>query len=260
MPTTELVSIITPTYNCARFIAETIECVQAQTHSNWEMLIVDDCSSDSTKEIVEGYQKNDARIQYHCLTHNSGAAEARNEALRQARGRWIAFLDSDDLWNKDKLEKQIRFMESNAYLFSYTEYQEIDEEDRPMGVKVSGPKHLNKAGMFSYCWPGCLTVMYDREKVGLIQIPNIKKNNDYAMWLKAIRMADCHLLKENLASYRKRSGSISSGSYTSLIKWHYRLFREVEGSSKPIATLLTVNNLFWGVIKKIFYVKKSHLH
>ena len=165
MPTTELVSIITPTYNCARFIAETIECVQAQTHSNWEMLIVDDCSSDSTKEIVEGYQKNDARIQYHCLTHNSGAAEARNEALRQARGRWIAFLDSDDLWNKDKLEKQIRFMESNAYLFSYTEYQEIDEEDRPMGVKVSGPKHLNKAGMFSYCWQGCQTVIYDREKV-----------------------------------------------------------------------------------------------
>lgn len=257
MPTFELVSIITPTYNCARFIAETIECVQAQTHTNWELLIVDDCSSDNTKEIVERYQKDDTRIKYYCLPHNGGAAEARNEALRQAKGRWIAFLDSDDLWEKDKLEKQISFMVSNVYHFSYTEYQEIDEEDRPLGVKVSGMRHVNKIGMFSYCWPGCLTVMYDREVLGLIQIPNIKKNNDYAMWLRAIKKADCYLLKENLAKYRKRRGSISSGSYTSLIKWHYRLFREVEGSSKPAAVLLTVNNLFWGVIKKLFYVKKQ---
>ena len=256
MKDNSLVSIITPTYNCARFIAETIRSVQAQTYTNWEMIIVDDCSSDNTKEIVEQYQKDDPRIQYHCLPKNSGAAEARNEALRRAQGRWIAFLDSDDLWAPDKLEKQIRFMESNAYHFSYTEYEEIDEEDRPLGVLVSGPSHVNKLGMFSYCWPGCLTVMYDREAVGLIQIPKIKKNNDYAIWLKAIKNADCHLLKENLAKYRKRSGSISSGSYTSLIKWHYRLFREVEGSSKIAAALLTANNLFWGVIKKLFYVKK----
>ncbi|MDE5888376.1 MAG: glycosyltransferase family 2 protein, partial [Muribaculaceae bacterium] len=178
-------------------------------------------------------------------------------SLRLAIGRWIAFLVSDDLWSPDKLERQIGFMVSNAYHFSYTEYEEIDEEDCPLGVKVSGPRYVNKLGMFSYCWPGCLTVMYDREKIGLIQIPNIKKNNDYAMWLKAIKKADCHLLKENLAKYRKRRGSISSGSYTSLIKWHYRLFREVEGSSKPLAALLTVNNLFWGVIKKLFYVRKG---
>lgn len=251
------VSIVTPTYNCGRFIAETIECVQAQTYKNWEMIIVDDCSTDNTKEIVEQYQKNDPRIQYHCLDKNSGAAVARNTALKLAKGKWIAFLDSDDLWTPDKLEKQIDFMVSNDYYFSYTQYEEIDEQDNPLGVLVSGPKHINKVGMFSYCWPGCLTVMYDRERIGLIQIPNIKKNNDYAIWLKAIKKADCYLLKENLAKYRKRSGSISSGSYTSLIKWHYRLFREVEGSSKPIATILTANNLFWGVIKKLFYVKKN---
>lgn len=256
MKDTGLVSIITPTYNCGKFIAETMESVQAQSHKDWEMIIVDDCSIDNTKEIVEQYQKNDPRIKYHCLPTNSGAAEARNEALRRAQGRWIAFLDSDDLWTPDKLEKQIRFMVSNACHFSYTEYEEIDEEDKSLGVKVSGPQHINKIGMFSYCWPGCLTVMYDREKVGLIQIPNIKKNNDYAMWLKAIKKADCYLLKDNLSKYRKRTGSISSGSYTSLIKWHYRLFREVEGCSKPIAVLLTANNLFWGVIKKLFYIKK----
>ncbi len=252
-----MVSIITPTYNCGRFIAETIERVQSQTYGDWEMIIVDDCSSDNTKEIVERYQKNDARIHYHCLEKNSGAAVARNTALKLARGKWIAFLDSDDLWSPDKLEKQIDFMVSHDYHFSYTQYEEIDEEDNPLGVFVSGPRHINKIGMFSYCWPGCLTVMYDREKVGLIHIPDIKKNNDYAMWLKVIKKADCYLLKENLAKYRKRRGSISSGGYTSLIKWHYRLFRIVESSPQPIAAILTLNNLFWGVIKKLFYVKKK---
>jgi len=251
-----MVSIITPTYNCARFIAETIESVLTQTYSDWEMIIVDDCSNDNTKEIVEKYQEQDSRIQYHCLEKNSGAAIARNLALSLAKGKWIAFLDSDDLWQPEKLSKQIQFMEKNGYAFSYHEYVEIDEEDNPLGVKISGPKHVNKIGMFSYCWPGCLTVMYNREKIGLIQIPNIKKNNDYAMWLKAIKMADCHLLPESLAKYRKRTGSISSGSYTSLIKWHYFLFRQVEYKSRPIAALLTANNLFWGLFKKLFYVKK----
>ena len=252
-----LVSIITPTYNCGKFITETIRSVQSQSHQNWEMIIIDDCSTDNTKDIVVELMQADSRIKYHCLNTNSGAAVARNTALLHAKGRWIAFLDSDDLWSPDKLERQIGFMVSNAYHFSYTDYEEIDEEDRPLGVKVSGPRHINKLGMFSYCWPGCLTVMYDRDVVGLVQIPNIKKNNDYAMWLKAIKKADCHLLKENLARYRKRRGSISSGSYTSLIKWHYRLFRDVEGSSRPLAALQTANNLFWGIIKKLFYVKKS---
>lgn len=252
----ELISIITPTYNCGSFIAETIESVQAQTYQNWEMIIVDDCSSDNTKEIVERYQKNDPRIQYLCLEKNSGAATVRNTALKLAKGRWIAFLDSDDLWSPDKLERQIDFMVSNDFHYSYTRYEEIDEQDSPLGVLVSGPRHVNKIGMFSYCWPGCLTVMYDRNVVGLIQIPNIKKNNDYAMWLKTIKKADCYLLPENLAKYRKRTGSISSGSYTSLIKWHYRLFRDVENMSKFTSTILTANNLFWGVIKKLFYVKK----
>lgn len=252
-----LVSIITPTYNCGKFITETIRSVQSQSYPNWEMIIIDDCSTDNTKDIVVEWMQADSRIKYHCLNTNSGAAVARNTALLHAKGRWIAFLDSDDLWSPDKLERQIGFMVSNAYHFSYTDYEEIDEEDRPLGVKVSGPRHINKLGMFSYCWPGCLTVMYDRDVVGLVQIPNIKKNNDYAMWLKAIKKADCHLLKENLSKYRKRRGSISSGSYTSLIKWHYRLFRDVEGSSRPLAALQTANNLFWGIIKKLFYVKKS---
>lgn len=253
-PVEGLVSIITPTYNCGPFIAETVGCVRSQTYPNWEMLIIDDCSTDNTNEIVARF--NDPRIKYHCLPVNSGAAVARNTALKMARGRWIAFLDSDDLWMPDKLEKQLRFMTDNNIHFSYTQYEEMDETGQSLRRIVSGPKKISKAGMFSYCWPGCLTVMYDKDTVGLIQIPPIKKNNDYALWLKAIRKANCYLLPENIAKYRKRTGSISRASYRTLIKWHYKLFREVESSDAFTASILTVNNLFWGVVKKILFVKQ----
>ncbi len=249
-----LVSIITPTYNCAPYIGETIECVINQSYTNWEMIIIDDCSTDNTKEIVESF--NDRRIKYHCLEKNSGAAMARNLGLSLANGKWIAFLDSDDLWTPDKLEKQLKFMTDHGSSFSYTKYEEIDDNGHRLGKVISGPKRISKLGMTSYCWPGCLTVMFNRNVVGTIQIPDIKKNNDYAMWLMVIKKADCHLLAENLAQYRKRTGSISNHSYMSLIKWHYRLFRSVERSNVLSAFILTMNNLFWGVLKKIFYVQQ----
>lgn len=247
-----LVSIITPTWNCGRFIAETIDCVLAQTYQNWEMIIVDDCSTDDTKEVVARY--NDPRIKYHCLDNNSGAAIARNSALNMANGRWIAFLDSDDLWKPEKLERQLMFMVNNGYAFSYHGYHEIDENSKSLGKSISGPKHVSKLMMYSYCWPGCLTVMYDREVVGNIQIPDIKKNNDYAIWLFACKKATCHFLDDNLAAYRKRAGSISHHGYSALVKWHYKLFRVVKGSNPIVSALYTFNNLIWGVYKKLFYV------
>lgn len=249
-----LVSIITPTYNCGRFIAKTIECVLAQNYPHWEMLIIDDCSTDDTSEIVSQY--NDPRIKYHCLERNSGAAIARNTALRIAQGQWIAFLDSDDLWSPDKLKLQLKFMVDNKYSFSYHKYSEIDDDGHPLNRIVTGPKNISHIGMLAYCWPGCLTVMYNRSVIGDLQIPDIKKNNDYAMWLLVSRKSSCHLLDETLAMYRKRIGSISNHSYMSLIKWHFRLFRLVNNSNPVMSSLYTVNNLFWGVFKKIFYVKK----
>lgn len=251
-----MVSIITPTYNCARFIAETIESVLAQTYSDWEMIIVDDCSNDNTKEVVEKYQERDSRIQYHCLEINSGAAVARNLALSLAKGKWIAFLDSDDLWQPEKLENQIQFMEKNGYAFSYHEYEEIDEDSRPIGVYVSGKKHVGKFDMFACCWPGCLSVMYDAEKIGFVQIENVKKNNDTALWLKAIKKADCHLLNENLALYRRRKGSITPPDIKTKIKWHYTLFRQAE-KMNPIASFFwTCLNIAGNSYKKLRYVKK----
>ncbi len=250
----ELVSIIMPSYNTAKFISETIYSVLTQTYTNWELIIVDDCSTDNTDEVAKPFL-SDERIKYIKNEKNSGAAISRNRALCEAKGKWIAFLDSDDLWLPEKLEKQIEFMEKNDYRFSYTNYIEIDEESKTNGKRVTGPKKITKYGMYNYCWMGCLTVMYDAETIGLIQIADIKKNNDYAMWLKVCKKADCYLLDEVLAKYRKRSGSISNHGYTKLIKWHYKLYREAEKKSSLVSAVLTLRNLFWGVWKKIRYVK-----
>lgn len=250
-----LVSIIMPSWNCAKFVEETLQSVLVQTYSNWELIFQDDCSTDNTKEIVEHYAAKDSRIKYECSAKNSGAAITRNNALKRTNGRWIAFLDSDDIWLPTKLEEQLKFMTKNNYSFSYTQYEEINETSENLGRTISGPKHIGKLGMYAYCWPGCLTVMYNRELIGTIQIADIKKNNDYAMWLKVIQHTDCHLLDKILAKYRKRTGSISNHSYIQLIKWHYRLFNESEHKNTLVSALLTIGNLIFGTLKKILYIK-----
>ena len=251
-----LVSIITPTWNCARFICETIRSVQAQTYQNWELIISDDCSTDNTREVIEPYLQEDRRIKYICNPKNSGAAITRNNALKVAQGKWIAFLDSDDLWLPEKLEKQVAFMVEKNYHFSYHNSINIDEDGNEIGRLVTGPHRVGSISIFNYDWIGCLTAMYDAEVVKLIQIKDIKKNNDYAMWLKVCKITPCYLLDETLAKYRIRGGSISRHSKISLIVWHYKLYREAEEQSAIRATLNTIRNLFFGVAKKMFYEKK----
>ena len=248
----DLVSIIMPSFNTAKYIGKSIDSVQTQTYANWELIIVDDCSTDNTNEVVSKYLK-DVRIHYLKNQVNSGAALSRNKALREAKGRWVAFLDSDDLWLPDKLKIQLDFMIKNQCSFSYTQYEEIDENDRLLGVTVSGPKKITKTGMFNYCWPGCLTVMFDRSVIGDIQIINIKKNNDYAMWLTICKKADCYLCPKIMARYRKRVGSISNHGYGELIKWHYKLFKEAEEENVFLSSFNTGRNLIFGFIKKIKY-------
>ena len=253
----DLVSIIMPSYNTADFISETIDSVLNQTYKNWELIIVDDCSTDNTDEVIEKYL-SDQRIRYLKNGKNSGAAISRNYALREAKGKWIAFLDSDDLWVPEKLEYQINFMKYNDYHFSYTNYEEIDEEGNSLNKLVTGPKKITKRGMFAYCWPGCLTVMYDAEYVGLIQIADIKKNNDYAMWLQVCKKADCYLLNKTLAKYRRgRQGSVSTQSIKTLIGWHYKLFKEAENMSGLSSLINTGINLCFGFIKKKIYIKSE---
>ena len=251
----DLVSIITPAYNSARYLMETIRSVQAQTYRQWELIIVDDGSDDDTASVA--LSTGDARIR--CVAHaeRKGAAAARNTALREARGRWIAFLDSDDLWEPRKLERQLRFMEEHGYAFSYTDYTEVDEAGRPIGRLITGPRHIGVRGMYGYCWPGCLTVMYDARKVGLVQTANVDITDDYAIWLQVVRHADCHLLAEPLGRHRCRSGSLSSRSLLYKVSCHYHLFRRVEKRWAAVAAAMTARNLVMGLVKKLLYVKRT---
>ena len=251
-----LVSIIMPSWNCGAFIEESIRSVQAQTYGNWELLFQDDCSTDDTRATVLRMAVGDPRIKYECNERNSGAAVARNAALRRARGRWIAFLDSDDLWVPEKLERQIQFMIEKGYAFTYHEYSEIDERSQPLNIEVSGKQRVSKFDMFSCCWPGCLSVMYDKDKIGDIQIIPIAKNNDTAMWLKVIRKAPCHLLKENLAQYRRRANSITPKPIWQRVWAHYPLFRVAEEMNPVEATFWTLMNVAGNMYKKLFFVKK----
>jgi glycosyltransferase involved in cell wall biosynthesis len=230
--------------------------VQAQTYKDWEMIIVDDCSTDRTAEIVASFQEKDSRIKYLYNSTNKGSAFSRNLALQKAKGKWIAFLDSDDLWHPEKLEKQIEFMTRNDIHFSYTNYCEIDESSKEVGVLISGPEVITNKLMRAYCWPGCLTVMYDAEFLGLMQTAEIKINEEYALWIKISSVANCHLLDENLAKYRRHNNSLTDKSYLELTKWHYIMFRVAEGKNIIASLLLTLGNLIFGTYKKIFFRKK----
>ena len=251
-----LVSIIMPSWACAEFVGESIQSVMAQTYQNWELLVQDDCSTDNTWEMVRPYAEADPRIKYACNERNSGAAVTRNNALRRASGRWIAFLDSDDLWLPEKLERQLEFMAKNRFAFSYHEYTEMSEAGAPLGVYVSGKKRVSKWEMYACCWPGCLTVMYDKDVVGLVQINDVRKNNDTAMWLKVVRQTPCYLLKENLACYRRRANSITPKPLWQRIWAHYPLFRVAEEMNPVCATFWTLMNVVGNGYKKFFYVRR----
>lgn len=246
-----LVSVIMPSWNTGRFIAQSIESVINQTYENWELIIVDDCSTDNTEEVVKGF--NDSRIKYFKNEKNSGAALTRNRALRQAQGEWIAFLDSDDLWAPEKLERMLSFMTENNYAFAYHEYVKIDEESKPLNIYVSGPKVVTERKMYNYGYPGCLTFMYSAKELGLIQIKDIKKNNDYAILLQLCKKADCYLLEENLAQYRIRKKSISHDKFSKKFKSHYDLFNVCDEKRAPVALWYACWNMWYGVLKKSRY-------
>ena len=248
----ELVSIIMPSYNTAKYISNSVKSIQAQTYSNWELIIVDDCSTDNSIEVIKSF--NDPRIKLYKNKRNRGAAISRNHALKVAKGKWIAFLDSDDIWVPEKLEKQIMYMKKNNYAFTFTDYR-ICLNGVWMPYINIGPDVVNKRRMYDYCYFSTITVMYDREKIGLIQIANLKKNNDYAMWLKAIEKSNAYRLPECLSYYIKHEGSISSGSKAKLIKWHYLLFRKGMKKGAVVSGILTLNNLVHGVWKKYYYKK-----
>lgn len=208
--TTPLVSIITPNYNCTSFIAETIESVLAQTYTNWEMIIVDDCSTDDSYQIALEYAKKDSRIIVLKNENNSGAAISRNKAIELAKGDYFAFLDSDDLWLPEKLEKQLKFMQENNCDFSFTEYDLIDENSKSLHKEVRIPKKLTYTKYLHHCYTGCLTVVYRKQIAENIRSFLIKNNNDYGLFLQVVKKSNNSMgLQECLAHYRIRNASIS---------------------------------------------------
>lgn len=256
-----LVSIIMPSWNTADFIAASIQCVINQTYKNWELLLVDDCSADNTDESVKPFL-SDKRIRYFKNEKNSGAALSRNRALREARGEWIAFLDSDDLWAPDKLMRQISFMKKHDLVFSYHEYERIDEDDKPLNIYVSGPEIVDRRKMYRYDYVGQLTMMYSAKHFGLIQIKDIRKNNDYAIRLQLFKKdpnARCYLLKKNLAKYRVRRKSISHDKLSKKLRSHYDLFHICDEKPGAVALWYTCRNMFFGALKKIYYEKDRNL-
>lgn len=251
-----LVSIIMPSWNTGRFIADSIRCIVDQSYQNWELLLVDDCSTDNTDEVIRPFLK-DKRIRYFKNEENSGAALTRNRALREAKGEWIAFLDSDDLWMPEKLEKQIAFMQAHGYVFSYHGYEKIDEESRPLNIFVSGPAKVVKRTIYHYDYIGQLTMMYSAKHFGLMQIKDIRKNNDYALRLQLFKKpgATCCYLNENLAKYRVRKQSISHDKLSKKLKSHFDLFHVCDEKAVPVAFWYAGWNMFFGVLKKLKYEK-----
>ena len=247
----KLVSIIMPTYNCGQFIEESIRSCRDQTRKNWELIVMDDCSTDDTKERVERIAAQDPRVKYHTLAQNSGAAVARTEAMRIATGGYIAFLDSDDLWSPEKLSKQIHFMESNGYHFSCTDYEQIDEQGKSTGKVIRCKAKANYNRVLLSCPVGNSSVIYDVDALGKFEMPNIRKRNDDALWLQILKKEEyIHGLNETLMRYRIRGESLSRNKL-SLVKYHWKLYREIERLSIPRSVFHVV---YWGALK-LFRIK-----
>ena len=241
-----LVSIITPSYNAEKYIEETIKSVQNQTYKNWEMIIVDDISTDQSINIIKKYSESDKRIKYFILNEKGGASLARNKAIQEANGKYIAFLDSDDVWRSEKLEKQVQFMEENSYDFTYHNYELINENSQKLNRLRKSPTSISYKRALIGCSIGCLSAMYNCHTVGKVQIKRLDKRNDDALWLKKKKKCQSgYLLDENLALYRVGNNSISSGSKTKLLKYHFQLYRNQDFS--------VVTSLFFTFTNIIIY-------
>ena len=221
------VSVIMPAFNDENFISESICSVISQSYVDWELIVVDDASSDNTVNYVESLAHADERIHLIRLKINSGSAVARNTGIKNARGRFIAFLDADDLWLPFKLEKQLSFMRSNGYPFVFSSYNKININGGVL-TSVCVPSVVSYSSLLKTNSIGCLTAMYDTKFFGKVYMPNIRKRQDLGLWLDLIRRAKfAYGLNEILAQYRVRSGSVSANKL-SAASYTWRLYRDVE--------------------------------
>ena len=246
-----LISIITPSYNSKRFIKDTIDSVLSQTYQNWEMIIVDDYSSDNSAEYIKNLIKNESKIKLIVLEKNVGAAEARNRALEISNGRYVAFLDSDDIWLPEKLEKQLNFMQKNSYAFTFTSYLPVSEDATKESSVISVPIEIDYSGYCKNTIIGCLTVMIDKEKTGDFRMPNIKSSHDMALWLLIMKRGfKAYGLNRVLAKYRLVSTSNTSKKYKAVTDV-WKVYREIEKISLIKSVWYFMHYMFNAIKKRI---------
>ncbi len=223
----DLVSVIMPSYNVENFIGRSIESVMAQTYGSWELLIVDDASPDNSNSVIEEYVQKDSRVKLFKLEQNSGQGVARNKAIEESQGQYIAFLDSDDIWLPNKLEKQIAFMKSSNAKLSFTSYQTIDEEDNLVGEFLIPQTKVNYKGLLKTCMIGNLTAIYDAGAIGKQYLKRVSRE-DYVLWLDILKIIDyAHGLPERLSQYRLMGQSYSSNKMRTA-RWQWTTYRDVE--------------------------------
>lgn len=221
----DLVSIITPAYNAEQYLSMTIESVLAQTYQNWELLISNDCSTDNTQKIIESYMDKDNRIKTINAEKNGGVSAARNLALGQAAGKYIAFVDSDDLWHPQKLEKQIAFMQNNNYAFTYTSYQMVDETGQKLNRYIYSAEKMQHTDVIKNTLIGCLTVVVNREVVGDFAMPLIPHTEDTMAWYEILKRGfTAYGMPEVLSYYRVSTTSMTSNK-VKMVKLQWDTYR-----------------------------------
>lgn len=246
-----LVSIITPVYNAEKFIRETIESVQNQTYTNWEMLLINDCSTDSSAEIIKEKAAEDSRIKYIELDKNSGAAITRNTGISKAQGRYIAFLDSDDIWKSDKLDKQLALIKEKDIGFCFTSYRYVMQDGVPTNKVARAPEKIDYNGLLKNTIIGCSTVLIDREVIGDFRMTNVRRGQDTATWLQLLKRTEyAYGIYEDLVWYRVVDGSLSHNKWNA-IKRTWNTYRNVEHLSLPKAMYVFVFYAYNALRKRI---------
>lgn len=244
-----LVSIIMPAHNSSGYIEQSIESIRNQTYENWELIIINDCSTDNTKEICEAYKEKDSRIILVNLEKNVGVANARNIAIQNAKGKYVAFLDSDDLWKNIKLEKQLELMQKHRYTFVYSSYEIINETGERAGKVIEVPKEISYEDLLKVNSIGCLTVIIDKEKIKYLEMPTIK-HEDYATWLTILKSNNikAYGVTESLAYYRKTPNSVSANKFKSIV-WSWKIYHDYLGYNKFVSSLMLIR-LVKNLLKK----------
>lgn len=251
------VSVITPLYNCEEYIEKTILSVQNQDYKNWEMILVDDCSTDNTYSIVNKIALNDPRIKLYKQEVNGGAAKARTRAMRAAKGRFIAYLDADDLWLPTKMSRQVEFMLKNKIGFSCTSYQVIDNSGKSLNKQVHMLQSVDYIGFLTNNLLQTVGIMVDTDIINkqYLVMPDIRRRQDAATWLKILKAGyKCYGLDEILAEYRRTTNSLSSNKFKA-ISGIWNLYRNIEHLSLPFSCYCFVRYAFLAVWKRL-YVKK----